>query len=289
VTRVVSVLAICAAMTIGVARAAPDDCEPVVRVSGDPDVARTVSASLAERGLGATATGSCPAMEARIERAGERLRVSVTDGYGRHSQREVRDAATAIALIESWARPEVVVGEELPGAGPADESPAPLLGPAAVTSATGIALVAGADYAGDGTTWARGGVAGCIAVGPACVGGRLEVASATEISSTSNHPRRTYSLAAVVELPRAFGRFTIAPGVGVGGGLARVGGVGPHLDQTGSVGSLRVVANLGMRIAIARRWAIAVELGGEAEVVGGAAAVPGNLGRAGLGLRYGAR
>jgi hypothetical protein len=227
-------------------------------------------------------------MEARIERTGERLRVEVTDGYGRRSQREVRDTATAIALIESWARPEVVVGADLPGASePMDPSPRALAATPAVAGATGVAVLAGMDYAGDGTTWARGGVTGCVAVGPACVGGRVEIASATELSNTTDHPRRTYSLAATVELPRTVGRFAVVPGVGIGGGWARVGGIGPHLDETEDVGSLRVLATVGLRFAVAPRWALAIELGGEAEVIGGPPVVPGNLGRAGLGLRYG--
>jgi hypothetical protein len=278
----------CSAISHRPAYAAPADCEPSVRVSGDPDVASAITARLAERGLGDNAAASCPAMEAHVERSGERLRVAVTDGYGRRSQREVRDTATAIALIESWARPEVVA-DALPGAEPIIDSPpaAATRAPAPATSATGLALIGGADYAGDGTTWARGGITACIALGPVCVGGRLDLATSTGWTTSGEHPRSLTAVAVTVELPRSIGRIAVVPGVGVGGGWATIDGIGPHMDQSEDVTSVRVLGSVALRVGLARRWALQLELGGEVEASSGTPATPGNLGRAGVGLRYG--
>ena len=290
--RVATVLGVSLALGGSSAHAAPE-CEPSVRVSGDPDVASPIRTNLAERGLGEAPASACPPIEARVERAGERLRVEVVDGYGRRSQRDVRDSATAIALIETWARPEVVVGEDLPGERPAMEthaSPAPAaIGSSAIVG-TGIAVIAGADYASDGTTWARGGIAGCASVGPVCIGGRLELARATELSTSGDHPRGATSIAATVELPRRFGRIAIVPAVGVGGAWGTIEGIGPHMDQTESVTSLRLIGTIALRVGLARRWAIELLVGGEAEAARtgtGTLATPGSLGRAGLGVRFG--
>ncbi len=273
----------------GGATTARAECGASVRVSGDADVAKAIRASLMARGLGDVAVDDCASMEVVVERAGPRLRLAVIDGFGRRSDREVRDSATAIALIESWARPEVVLGDDLPGAGaPEAEEPSFRRAPAprATPNTTGIAVVAGLDYARDATTWQRVGAAACVATGPVCIGGRLEIASPLDEGS---HPRRSTSLAATVELPRGVGRVTLVPGVGVAGTWATLGGLGLHADETDDIPSLRAVATVAVRLAVARGWAIELELGGEAEAFGATHPVPGSLGRAGLGLRYGAR
>ncbi len=204
--RIAPGLAICVAVAGGgqIARAAPGDCDPAVRVSGDRRLADVIRAQLAGRGLADDATDECPLIHARIERRGDRLRVEVTDGYGRRSQREVRDAGTAIALIESWVRPEVALDDLRGAPPPPPESrveagayeppalrssaivPAPTAIAATTTgiaaaatagapAATGIAFAAGAISTDDGATWMRVDASGCRAIGRLCLGARITV------------------------------------------------------------------------------------------------------------------
>jgi hypothetical protein len=298
-----AIVAVASTAHAATARAAPRGCEPVVRVSGDRGVAASIRASLAGRGLVDDTTGRCPLLHARVERQGDLLRVEVTDGYGRRSQREVRDAETAVALIESWARPEVV-GTDLPGAAPMEEeAPPPALvdEPATVRTtastrhrpigppaATGFALVAGATYADDGTMSMRADVAGCRAFGRVCLGGRVAVARDLRLES-SNHPRSGASVGASVEIAVPLGHVAVAPGVGIAVGWDHVGEIGPHLDQSENIASLRLGATTAVRYDIGRRWSVCVEVAADGVVLGGASSVPGVLGRFGLGLRHGGR
>ncbi len=299
-TRLAIAVTACA-VTAETARAAPGECEPAVRVSGDRSVAEPIRASLAGRGLVDDATGRCPLLHARVERDGELLRVEVTDSYGRRSQREVRDTDTAIALIESWVRPEVV-DADLPGIAPMEAaSPPPPPADRPVThrtigvraaplmpSTTGLALVAGATYADDGTAWMRVDAAGCRRLGPVCLGGRAAVTRDLRLERTT-HPRSGVSAGVLVELALPLGGFAVAPGVGIGVGWDHIGEIGPHMDQSENVASLRVGATCAVRRRLGRRWAVNVEVGADGVALGGAATVPGSLGRLGLGLRYGGR
>ena len=268
--------------------AAPDRCAPAVQVSGDADVANDVRARLARRTRTGAPETECPALRAHVERRGDLLQIAITDGYGRRSEREVRDTATAVALIESWTQPEIaeVAALEPPPPAPVAETPSPAVAPAAAAIGTGLALWTGASYAADGSTWMHGALAGCVVAGPVCVGGRVELAHDTGWTSSIDHARIAASAAATAELPLRVGGFTLAPGVGIGVGWGRIGNVGPHLDETANVASLRVLARVALLRAVGARWAIGVELAGDGAVLAQDPVTPETAARLGVGLHF---
>jgi hypothetical protein len=293
-------LAVALAATVAGARAAPADCAPAVRVSGDGGAAGEIRDALTARGLGDDTSGHCPLVHARVVRRGDRLRVEVTDGYGRRSQRDVQDAGTAVALIESWARPEVVASD-LPGAGDArvassvvapvdvvavDAPPGRARVTAPGPAASGIALAIGAITAADGSTWIHGRASACRAIGHVCLGGVASAERDLQLDGAP-HPRSSWRAGGSIEVPFTRGRFAVAPGAALALGWERIGGLGPHHDQHQDSATLHAGAGVAARAALSRRWALAAELAGDAVVLGGVDLVPGTTARLSLGLRYG--
>jgi hypothetical protein len=282
----------------GVARAQDDPCPAAAVVTGDQDLARRATSDLARRGVVAEAPAGCRRVRATIERRGERIRVAVDDGYGRRSEREVRDLATATALVESWTRQEVVVAMLPPEPAPPAAPPVVVLTaapPAVAGAAGGLALALESSLATDSTTWLGGSVSGCALLGPVCAGGILRGAVDTGWSGEVAHSRRGADLLATAELPLGRGGFTLAPGLAVGIGWLQTDELGPHHDQTSDTGGVRAGALLRLSRALAGGFSIGLSLSADRWVVGGDA-VPAEGGepiaptgqlRAGLGLRYG--
>lgn len=266
------------ACAIGARAAAAPACERAVRVSGDAVAAADVRERLASRGVG-DATGDCEPVRAKVDRRADGLRIEVVDGSGRRSQRDVRDAATAVALIESWIAPEVVAGEDLPGA-PVDTAPAPVATASGI-GAAGLGVLLGPARADDASTWVMGAIEACGSIGPVCVGGRAELERDV---TTANHSRQIATGSVTAQVTWRLGGFAVVPGVAVGVAWDRTtsdGGV--HGTLTADDASLRVGGRIGVLRRIAGAWAIEVELAGD-----GAAAGPGPaLYRAALGVHRG--
>lgn len=276
------------------AAASPGPCPPSVRVTGDAALVEPIRATLAARGLGGQETEACPGLRAHVERRDELLLVEVIDAYGRRSRREVSDSGTAVALIESWARPEVVAGDplgDLPGAG--DIAPAPATtrrtapAPAIVPAASGIAITAGMVRDGDAGGWFDVAMTGCWSLGPVCVGTRLAVARDARLGEMSFHPRTTGGVAVYAERPLRTGRVAIVPGAAVGAAWNRASALGPHRDQTLDTYDLRALGVLAVRYAVTARWSLEASLVGEA-AVGAHATMPSSYVHALAGVRLGA-
>jgi hypothetical protein len=270
--------ALIASVAVARADAAPA-CERAVRVSGDAEAAAEVRTRLANRGVADGGVGCAP-VRARVDRTGDGLRVEVVDGSGRRSERDVRDAATAVALIESWIEPEVVVGEL---ATPARLDTTPVVAaarPRAGSPAAGVMIVVGPARADDDSTWVVGAAGACGTIGAVCVGGRVEVARDV---TTAHHPRHVVTGALTAQLGWRAGGFAIVPGVAIGPSWHRIGGTGPHLDQSIDDASLRAGGRLGVQRSLGGAWAIELELAGD-----GALAGPGPaLYRAAIGVHRG--
>jgi len=274
--------------TIAVARADPSPA-CAVRVSGDAEPAAEVRTSLEDRGLSDRGSPDCAPLTARVVRRGDGLRVEVVDGYGRRSRRDVRDAATAVALIESWVRPEVFDGA-LPGAAPAD-GPIDRVSSAGVASSrarpapAGMAVVLGAAVGGDRATWGRGAVAACGSLGPICLGGSLELARDTRTTGPGFHPRSIATVAVTAAIGHRLGSFAVIAGVAAGPSVSSAGGNGPHMDQTIDTTCLRAGGRLAVSRAFAGAWSVELAVTGDGAVIGTG---PGLIG-GGLSLRRGWR
>ena len=295
--------AVAALVTVLSGRAGADEgpCPASAVVTGDGELVRQARADLSRRGVVEQAPAGCRSVRATIQRRGENIRVAVEDGYGRRSEREVRDLATATALVESWTRQEVVVAM-LPSE-PAEKSAAPppvvvmTAAPAAAGVAGGLALAFESSRATDGSTWLGASLSGCARLGRVCAGGVLRGAVDSGWSGElAAHSRRGADLLATAELPLNVGGFTLAPGLAVGMGWLQVDELGPHHDQSGDTGGVRAGALVGLSRALAGGFSIGLSLsadrwlaGGDATVEGGDRLAPTGQLRAGLGLRYGGR
>lgn len=286
---------------------AEESCAPAVRVNGARDLAREVSVDLERRGVTSMASDGCPLVAANVTREGELVHVEVTDEYGRSRTWDVRDVATAGALIESWTKQE---------ADEVDLGPAPAKAPAERASNV-IAMIAPADTsavaetsagapaptaetrggvsvafesatAGD-AAWYGGTVGGCVHLAMVCVGGRLRGSRSTP----PHHDLTAVDLLATVELPVSRRGFLFAPGAALGVGWTRATTDDPHAaDPSQDVGGVRAGVQLVIARPIARAISAEVLFGFDGAIIGQGDApteLPRGLGRLGIGLRYGGR
>ena len=86
------------------------ECLPTAVSVGDPAIVQSLGSRLAASGIATTATVGCPTVQVRNERLGEQLVLEITDSFSRRGRREVRDLATAAAIIESWTLQEIEQG-----------------------------------------------------------------------------------------------------------------------------------------------------------------------------------
>jgi hypothetical protein len=287
-----------------------DACTPAVEVTGDRALASELTADLARRGVAAAAATGCPRTTATVMRAEELLHVVVTDEYGRSHAWDVRDIATASALVESWTKREIDEVDELelgPAAPASTESTSlppiaamvPALAPVETDAITpvpvatsrtrgGVSVAFESATAGD-SAWFGGAVGGCVRVGVVCAGGRGRVG----YGAPEHHTFTSLDLLATAELPIARGGFVVAPGATLGVGWTRATTDDPHaVDPSMDVGGVRAGVQLGVAHALAGAVAIEAIVAFDGTVLGmsdAPAALPRALGRVGLGLRYGGR
>jgi hypothetical protein len=207
------------------ASAAHAECPPTALSSGDPVLARSLSDRLAANGIATTSIDGCPAVRVRVEQRGDQLHLEMADAFARVGQRQVRDVATAAAVVESWTRHEI---EE--GSMPALVDAAPLVARPA-SSATGLGLAFESSIGDDSSLWIGAAASGCVAMGPVCTGGLIRGARDTRSTGDtqdSNHRSSELHALATVDLPRRLGAFTISPGAGIGYGWLDI--TSTHLD-----------------------------------------------------------
>ena len=268
-----------------------EDCKPAAVTRGDPAIVHSLSARLAALGVATEPVPGCPAVQVQVEQRGDQLHLALADAFQRTSERDVRDVATAAAVVESWTY-QVVDAGTLPAEAPAAVDTTL---PVARYAYRGVSASATSMLLSDGTTWVGGALGACLRAGPFCAGASLrgEVdTAATGPSSTFAQDSYALSVLATLDWPRPVGGgFTITPGIGVGYGYLHVtahhhDAMNNPLDQILADHSLRAGAHVAVLRPLAAHWSWFADLWGEAApvrsngAVGGAAAV-----RLGVGLR----
>lgn len=212
------------------------ECLPTAVSVGDPAIVQSLGERLAVSGIAITATVGCPAVQVRIERLGEQLVLEITDSFSRRGRREVRDVATAAAIIESWTLQEIEQGTlpslvASPEAAVTQNLAGRMAGP--TLSRIGIAATFESSVGDNGSLWVGGTIVGCARLGPLCIGGVLRAATDThasgETSGDSPHHGDELHALATVGLPRRLGSFVVSPGIGVGYGRLAIAST--HLDM----------------------------------------------------------
>ena len=231
--RAVSVVSL--AFLVGTTAYVRAECEPTAVPLGDAALVSSIVARLAANGVATTPAEGCPSVRVKVERRGEQVHLEMTDSFARTARREVRDVATAAAIIESWTLQEIEQGGLPPLAPPGVAATRSVTAPVAVTaiSRIGIAATFESSVADNGSLWMGGTLTGCARLGPMCVGGVLRGARDThasgDTSGDSPHHGDELHAMATVSLPRQLGSFVVSPGIGVGYGHLAIATT--HLDM----------------------------------------------------------
>jgi hypothetical protein len=197
------------------------ECKPAAVPVGDPVLVRSVTERLTAVGITTAAIAGCPVVHVHLERRGEQLHLRVADGYQRRGEREVRDVATAAAVIESWTLQEIEDGT-LP------KSSAPVATIARVSPTTrndraSVGLMANTSVANDTSAWVGGELGGCVRASWMCIGASaILIVDSTTTNDATRGAQRSKELHALatIEVPRSLGSFVVSPGLGVGYGWA---------------------------------------------------------------------
>ena len=292
--RAVSVVSL--AFLVGTTAYVRAECEPTAVPIGDPALVRSISERLAANGVATRPAEGCPAVRVNVERRGEQLHLEMTDSFARTAQRDVRDVATAAAIIESWTLQEIEQGA-VPALATrevaATSVPAPV--PTTSISRVGIAATFESSVGDNGSLWMGGTIAGCARLGSVCIGGVLRGARDTHASgdtagSSPHHGDELHALA-TVSLPRRLGSLVVSPGIGLGYGHLSI--ATSHLDMhmmpfSLTDGSHEIRADVHVMISrpFGRYFAFYGDLRGDAalvrtEIAGG----PRSFARAAIGIR----
>lgn len=250
------------------ARAEPA-CTPIVRVSGEPALARQVISLLRERRVSVAGESRCGTMTAVLNASGARTRITIVDADGRTVERMAEDVEAAATAIESWARgdlsaPLLAAREAPPRQAPDRESPQPIE-QATVFEIRTIEVGAGAgvSFSSDGALWTGAQAQACVAVGFVCAGALVRYAWDTQTQGDSvlrsGTLRSALDTLLVADLPLRIGRFSLTPGVGVGQTSLRAEREGGEHEKVTATGlNLRARAGAGVRVSGA--WSLQAEL-----------------------------
>lgn len=276
------------------------DCPPVAVTEGEAALADSIATRLASAGIATSVVEGCPVVRVVVAARGERVHLTITDGFDRSTEREVSDVRTAATVVESWtlqeidpARASAAVPVSSPLAAERAAEPLPVVPPAVPVAAIGAA--AELSIGSDGSSWYGVVADGCARSGRVCIGGRARLA-ADGGSSVSELPTQAsvldVSALASLDLPLAIGRLVVRPGVGVGGAWSRTSeqhhdGHGPF-TLVRSTASLRAELHVSAALAVGRWLAVTGELSGEGSpLASDAHDGPRGFGRGSLGLRVG--
>lgn len=206
---------------LGTTEVARADCTPAAIALGEATLVASVTARLTANGVSTVAIAGCPAVHVHLEQRGPKLHLRVADGYQRRGEREVQDIATAAAVIESWTLQEVEDGTLPELAAQPGLTAVALAPPPIQRQRLHIGLAGQSALANDGTRWLGGELAGCMRVSWWCIGVSTSLTTATSPTNNGLHgAQRSSELHALVTLdvPRAIGRYTASPGIGLGYG-----------------------------------------------------------------------
>ena len=271
------------------------ECPPTAVSSGDPALVQSLTARLVASGIATDPVDGCPAVRVRVEQRGDHVHLEMSDTFARTGQRQVQDVATAAAIVESWTRHEIEAGV-LPELAPSTESAETPLLVTPPRSPTGVSLAFESSVGGDSSLWLGAALSGCVAIGPACVGGVLRGARDTRSTGEtagSEHQASELHAIATADIPRRIGTFTISPGLGVGYGWLNI--TATHLDMhmlpvEESLSSHELRGDL--HVSFVRsfgRFALVGELRGDTAFTRtDIPAGPHSFLRAGIGIRFGA-
>ncbi|MFN0248515.1 MAG: hypothetical protein ACKV2T_16605 [Kofleriaceae bacterium] len=240
-TRLSAALALLALLS---PTAIAEPCAPRVELAGDRDAIARVAVELKALGvvLGSIepASRSC-SVNAMVALEGEGLAVAVHNSSRRSEGRVVGDARVAAAWIDSWLRDEIEVSSwaiaALPLAAPsthtamqstpmsASASGAPEVVPAPSPSLferVGLSFVVERSWTDDDTEWNGFDIAGCMRIGPTCLGGRIRAGFQDDLAYLSSTADRSDIVAlATASIPLTAGQVSIAPEIGIGVGRMR--------------------------------------------------------------------
>jgi hypothetical protein len=262
-----------ATVIAGVAPARAVPCAATASLEGPTEVTREVAAALRAHGVVVGDPGACAgerAVKATFTQAGSArgYKLHIEDGFGRTSDRVVTDPSIAVSLIESWT-----VDED------ADLLTVPKQPPAAITTSVVDAIGVeggprfhswvglGGALANDGSLWAGGALLACGRWGRACVGGQLRALRDTGAAGPTSDGSATRTAGDVLligALPLTSSRLVVIPSLGAGVGWLRSNvpeesdGGPTAIDTVG----LRAHAAVVLGVALSRRIALALELGG---------------------------
>ena len=211
-------------------------CVPRASLAGDRETIVKVSDELHRLGVATEPPPpGCTAIQTTVKVAvGGGIAIEIHDASQRTEDRVVGDAAVAAAWIDSWVRDDLagVDGLAAPGAVAAppprvaqvDEPPRDT-GVPDVSSAPSIldraTLRVGYAHAwtGDGSGWDGLEVAGCLHVGPTCLGARAAALSQAQLPSRRTLASRSdLFVLATASTTFTVGRMAIVPELGLGVG-----------------------------------------------------------------------
>jgi hypothetical protein len=196
------------------------ECKPAVVPVGDPALVQSVSERLSAVGITTAVIAGCPAVHVHLERRGDQLHLRVADGYQRRGERDVRDVATAAAVIESWTLQEIEDGRL------SDSVPVATIARVSPTTArerASVRVMASSSVANDASAWVGGELGGCVRVSWMCIGATaMLIANSATTNDATRGAQRSKELHALatIEVPRSRGSFVVSPGLGVGYGWA---------------------------------------------------------------------
>jgi hypothetical protein len=266
-TPVTRAIALTLSLLVAGSTAARADCKPTALTEGDPALVQSLASQLAASGIATTPAAGCPVIRVSLEQRGTQLHLRLADAFERQSTRDVRDLATAVAIIESWTTQEIEAGT-LPAEVTAETAP-PV--PISRSQFTGAGLAATSSLGTDGTTWVGAALGGCARLGSTCAGGALRAdldTAATGPSATVSQDTFTLAAYATIDLPRALGGFIISPGIGAGYGFQYVttrhhGAMGA-VDVASSDHELRLAAHCALLRPITAHWSAFADLWADA-------------------------
>ncbi|MEO8549133.1 MAG: hypothetical protein ABI678_04150 [Kofleriaceae bacterium] len=266
-------------------------CAPTAIAEGDPALVADLATRLIANGIATARTGDCPVVMVRVEQRGEQLHLRLADPFQRRGERDVRDVATAAAIVASWTM-QVIDEGSLPEVHV--EVPPPPLPPVASRPWT-IGASIGSALASNTATWLGGGLAGCVRVGPLCAGAAaLAMVDTRATGDTAAVLVDSWTVIglATLDLPVPLGALTLTPGLGVGYGYQHL--VAHHMDTAHNPldvpqrdHALRGMIHAALGYALSARTVVFLDLaGGAALVRSDSTAGPAGAGWLALGLRY---
>lgn len=202
-----------------------ESCPSAVHLDGDPLVTAPIAEALRRRGIAVDPPLSCPLSLIRVDRRAGGLGIAINQEPAQ-SERIVSDPAVAAVLIESWIRSDLtdslLAVPHLPPVPPLPPGPPP---PAAAPPGPGftISLLFEVGVDKDAAVWLGGTLHGCAPVGPICLGAIVRIAADVPPMAvgTLRDQRLAMDVLASVIWPIRRGRWTLAPGLGLGAGWLR--------------------------------------------------------------------